>query len=78
MLELHLRKDIEFIPHPALDLFTEKGSDYQLKDSNKLLLGEEALNSALDEAKGLELDYRCVFNVPFGEWDIKAKIVQKV
>ncbi len=57
-----MRKDIEFIPHLALGLFIKDISDYQYKAPSKLPLDEEALDSALDEAKRLELDYRCVFN----------------
>jgi len=62
VLEPCLRRDIEFIPHLALDLFIKNVSDYQYKAPGKLPFDEETFNFALEEAKGLELDYRCVFN----------------
>jgi len=62
VLEHCLRRDIEFIPHLALGLFIKDISDYQYKAPGKLPFDEEAYNSALEEAKSLELDYRCVFN----------------
>ena len=62
LLEPYLGKDIEFIPHLALGLFIKDISDYQLKAPGKLPFDEKAYNSALEEAKSLELDYRCVFN----------------
>ena len=62
VLEPCLRRDIEFIPHLALGFFIKKGWDYQYEAPSKLPFDEETFNSALEEAKSLELDYRCMFN----------------
>jgi len=56
------RPDIPFIPHLGLGLFVTKGANYELLDPKAVEFDQNRYETALEEAKKLNLDYRCVFN----------------
>lgn len=62
ILAKYLRKDIEFIPHTSLGLFTKKKTPYDLSNPQAVALDEEKYKSAIKEAERLNLDYRDTFD----------------
>lgn len=54
-----LRKDIEFIPHIAIGSFTKAKEGYDLRDPKKLELDNEKYESAIEEAKKIDIGYIC-------------------
>jgi 2'-5' RNA ligase len=53
------RKDIEFIPHISIGLFTKAEGGYDLRNPKKLELDKEKYKLALKEAKKLDTGYTC-------------------
>lgn len=62
ILAKYLHKDIEFIPHISLGLFTKKKTPYDLSNPQAVALDEEKYKSAIKEAERLNLDYRDMFD----------------
>lgn len=57
ILSEFLRKDIKFIPHIAIGLFTEKDGNYNLKDPKAIPLDEALYKKALLEAENSAFDF---------------------
>jgi len=53
-----LRSDIEFIPHIGLGQFIKESEVYSLKSPTNVALDEKKYDSALKEAKNLNLSYK--------------------
>ena len=62
ILEKYLRKDIEFIPHIGLGVFTKKDSNYDVRNPKQLSLDKSLYEKALYEAKELKMDYVYTFD----------------
>jgi 2'-5' RNA ligase len=62
ILAKYLRKDIEFIPHITLGLFVKKETPYDLPNPQAVAFDEEKYESAIKEAKRLNLDYGNTFD----------------
>ncbi len=58
-LAAHLRKDIEYIPHIAIGLFTKKGTNYDLRDPKEVACDKELYKKGLQEAKDMKIDFTC-------------------
>lgn len=56
-----LRRDIKFVPHIAIGLFV-KSKNYDLRNPNKLELDKEKYETALKEAKKIDMGYTCKVN----------------
>lgn len=61
-LSEYQRKDIEFIPHISLGLFTTNISNYDLKNPEKLTFDENKFKEALLEAESMQLDFKCLLD----------------
>jgi hypothetical protein len=57
-----LRKDIEYIPHISLGLFSKKNTDYDLKNPTVGIFDDELYGKALGEAGQVGLDYKSIVN----------------
>lgn len=54
------RKDIGFIPHVAIGIFTKNSERYDLKDPKRMELDKRKFESALKEAQELDIGYDCM------------------
>jgi 2'-5' RNA ligase len=62
ILAKYRRDDIEYIPHISLGLFVKDDDAYDFQDPQRLDFDEDKYHKALQEAKGLSLDFRCEIN----------------
>ncbi len=62
VLQKFLRKDIEYIPHIAIGLFTKKGAGYDLKNPEHVSFDELTYKKAFREARLSNFDYISMVN----------------
>lgn len=62
VLAEYRREDIEFIPHLGLGFFAKRDAAYDILDPQQVPLDTARYTQGLEEAKRLNLDYRCVLD----------------